>query len=271
MNAGIGTYALRYAISHPELPEEKRMSLMGVFDFCRSNKIEYLQICDNIPLHQIPEKEVHECSKQALNFGLHLEIGTTGYSYEHLNTYCDLAVLFGSKILRTVLGLENPAIQESDARKEIRKIIPVLEKNNVILAIENHFDMDPCCLKQFIDSFSHPLVKVCLDPLNSISLFWGINETFKILQEYIVSAHIKDARIKREGSGFRISGCKLGEGMANVDNYLLKLSKNNIDCNVFLEQWLDKEAGLEETLQKEQFWVKDGMMLLKNSLETMNN
>jgi sugar phosphate isomerase/epimerase len=142
----------------------------------------------------------------------------------------------------------------------------LLEEYSVTLAIENHFDLNPSELKKLIQKINHPNVRICIDPLNSITLLWGMNETFDNLKKFIVTAHIKDVVVSRNGSGFKITGCPVGLGMAKSAEYIKQLSKIAPDCNIYIEQWMDACDTLDETLATEMSWVEQSLKYLKQEI-----
>lgn len=267
MKIGVGSYAFRFAINHPALPAAKRMGLEGLLEFCVENEVEVLQICDNIALNTLDTKLVSGAAAFAKARGIEIELGTTGYNPGHLREYIELCKVFNSRILRTVLN----ARDAEEVAVALERIIPNLEARDVVLAIENHFDLNPVELANMVARINHPRVKVCMDPLNSISLFWGVNETFDALRSSIASAHVKDAKMTRQGSGFLVSGCPLGEGIAGVDEYIARVHEANPACNIFLEQWMDALGDVEETLAEEREWVMQGLNYLNQQLENYKN
>jgi 3-oxoisoapionate decarboxylase len=261
MKPGIGSYAFRYAIGFGPLPSQERMTLSRLLEYCNTEKIEVMQVCDNIPLHKISDTELQDGLALSEKYGIELEIGTTGFSCSHLKKYLEIAKFFHSKILRTVLNAGNENSRE-DISQQIRQLIPFLESSSISLAIENHFDLTPFELHKLIGEFNHPLVKICIDPLNSISLLWGMQETLGQLKRHIVSAHVKDVKVKRKGAGFLITGCPLGEGVASVADYIAQVYRVNPVCNIFLEQWMDPHGTMKQTIDEEKKWVTDGMIYL---------
>jgi 3-oxoisoapionate decarboxylase len=268
MKTGIGSYAFRYAIGHPEIPAEKRMTLKSLLEFCQREGVEALQICENINLVEIPESELYELAVFAKEKNIEIELGTAGYNPERISFYLKYCRSFDARILRTVL---NASRQKSDLKgivKDLQKEIPLLEAANVTLAIENHFDLDPMQLAWVIKEINHPLVRVCIDPLNSMTLLWGVNETLEQLLPFVVSTHIKDVVLERQGAGFYIKGCPIGEGLANAENYLKTIYESNPSCNMFIEQWMDQEKTTEATLETELYWVKHGLSYIRKLLKT---
>ncbi len=269
MRTGIGSYAFRFAIGHPSLKAEERMSFLDLIRFCAEQQVEALQVCENIPLHLLTDNQLSSGFEVLKQHSITLEVGTAGFSTDHLATYAAIASSLESNILRTVLNAKGVSVHEIAA--QLKLIVPCLEKTNVILAIENHFDLTPFELRTLIEKVDHPLVKICIDPLNSITLLHGMTETFSQLKDHIVSAHVKDVKMERKGSGFHIYGCPLGEGISSVTGYLENVYSANPVSNIFIEQWMDPCNTTEETLEEEKKWVTDGIRFLKNSISHLTN
>ena len=268
MKAGISSYGFRYAIGAASPTSEERMTFKWLLEYCNEKKIEVIQICDNLSLHQMPDEQLQDCLSLSVKYGIDVEVGTVGFFFNHLNRYLEISRYFQSKVLRTVLNAgKNQG--KGEIIQNIRQLIPILELNNIALAIENHFDLTPLELLGLIEEVNHPLVKICIDPLNSISLLWGMHETLAHLQQHIVSAHVKDVKVERNGTGFLITGCPLGEGIAGIETYIRMIYRANPKCNVFLEQWMDPQETLVKTLDEEQRWVNDGVIYLKRIISNL--
>jgi sugar phosphate isomerase/epimerase len=269
MKVGIGSYAFRYAIGDPTLPPAERMNLARLLEYSHLERIPVVQVCDNLPLHRMSGADLQEARDLAQQYGIELEIGTIGYSSEHLTRYVEIARLLRAKVLRAVLGGGCVDGGADDVLRQIRRLVPALEANQTTLAIENHFDLPPPDLHRLIVDLDHPLVGICMDPLNSISHLWGVQETIGCLQEHIVSAHVKDVTVRRKGAGFLITGCPLGEGDADIPTYLRQVHAANPECNLFLEQWMDPGESLAQTLAAERKWVADGMAFLNRIVSSL--
>jgi len=262
MRAGIGTYAFRYALRGIKTDFSQFEKFAR---FCHTINAEAVQICDNVPLHLMNDKEVTDCIDLTRHYNLITELGTSGIEPEHLRLYIQLTTGFDSKMLRTIIQPDKN-FQLSGIINKLEAIIPELEKNGVCLALENHFDLNPSQLLGIIEQIGHPLIKICIDPYNSIPQLCGPEETLQTLKAHIVSAHIKDIQVTRKGTGFSITGCQLGEGMLDLNHYLSVIFQSNPDCNIFLEHWMDEEPSQEETLNKEMRWVLAGMTILNKEL-----
>lgn len=97
----------------------------------------------------------------------------------------------------------------------------------------------------------------CLAPLNSGALLVGPEETLKELADLALTAHIKDARIRRRGTGFLLSGCPIGQGMVDLEGYIRTLSGKI--TSLLIESWMDKNDSPEETLRGELAWLEAGL------------
>ena len=269
MKAGLGSFAFRYAIGDPSLSPGERMDLKGFLECCNLLKIKIIQICDNIPLHQLSDEKLQDGKNLAEKYGIGIETGTAGCDLNHLTRHIEISRQFNSGILRTVLKRDKNRLSDDDTIDQICRLIPLLESNGIALAIENHFDHSPFELGVLIKKIDHPLVKICIDPLNSLTKLCGINETFNELKDYIITAHVKDVKIERKGTSFMISGCPLGEGLMGVEDYLKRIHVLNPDCNIFLEQWMDPLETSQKSIEKEMAWVKEGMSFLNNIIKNL--
>ena len=172
-------------------------------------------------------------------------------------------------MLRVVLadGAWSPSPDEAAAL--LGDLLPDLRAAGVTLAIENHFHMTPAALAALVRTIDDPQVGVCLDPLNSIALLVGVGETVAALAPLAVSLHVKDATITRQGAGWAIRGCRLGEGQADIDAVLAavytprEMRAARRSPNVLVEGWMDALDDEAATLAQEEEWVRQGIAYLK--------
>ncbi len=96
------------------------------------------------------------------------------------------------------------------SQKQIRKLIPEAEANDVIIAVEevwNKFLLTARDFAQYVDEFNHPLVKAYFDVGNVVH--YGVPEQWiRTVGSRIVKVHLKDYS-RREGF------VNLGEGDVN--------------------------------------------------------
>ena len=98
-----------------------------------------LQIADNLPLHELPKSELDQLRDAAAARGLALEAGTRSLDPEHLARYIAIAGRINARVLRTVLSESLCGAQQiASAEAAIRQVLPALEGEGVILALENN-------------------------------------------------------------------------------------------------------------------------------------
>jgi sugar phosphate isomerase/epimerase len=257
LKIGIGSYAYRWAI---------RMGKMDAFSLLdRSGEAgaQVVQVCDNLPLDGLPDARLDALARHAADLGLALEVGIKGSRPEHLRRNLKVTRQLGAHLLRVVLttaGWE-PPFDEFVA--VFKALLPDLRDAGVTVAIENHFYLPPVELARLIEAIDDPLVRVCLDPLNSITRLVGVAETVATLAPYTVSVHVKDAVITRPGAGFYIAGCPLGEGLVDLAGMLDAVWVTGRSPNVLVECWMDRLDNEAATLAQEEAWIRQGMAYVR--------
>ena len=104
MEPGIGSYAFRWAISHPDLPEDQRMGLYEFIDEANLMGARRVQLCDNLPVNRLSEQELREFKAYTVRKGIRIELGMKGCQPESINKMIHLCTALGASVLRIVLG-----------------------------------------------------------------------------------------------------------------------------------------------------------------------
>src|SRR5260370_12420809 len=127
------------------------------------------------------------------------------------------AKLWGSDVVLLVPAVVNPETSYRDAwtrsQKEIRKLIPLAQELNVVIAIEevwNRFLLSPLAMVQYIGEFHSPWVQAWFD-VGNVVLYGYPQDWIRTLGKRIVKVHLKD--FKRTENGY--AWVNLGDG--NVD------------------------------------------------------
>lgn len=113
---------------------------------------------------------------------------------------------FGADNILLVPAIVTPQVRYIDAyknsQKNIRKLIPLAEKLNVMILVEevwNKFLLSPLEFAHYVDEFKHPLVQAYFDVGNV--LIWAYPEDWiRTLGKRIKKVHLKD--FKRDGYQF---------------------------------------------------------------------
>jgi sugar phosphate isomerase/epimerase len=260
---GIGSYAFRWAIGTQDARPAQPMTPEGMLDQAAALGAEVVQICDNVPLSDLPDGALDALAARADRLGLELEVGIRGSRPQQLARALEVAERLGARLLRVVLadGAWRPSPDEAAAL--LGDLLPDLRAAEVTLAIENHFHMAPTTLAELVRTIDDPRIGVCLDPLNSIALLVGVGETVAALAPLAVSLHVKDVTVTRQGAGWAIRGCRLGEGQAGIEGVLAAVYGAGRSPNVLVEGWMDRLDDEAATLALEEDWVRQGLAYLK--------
>lgn len=252
MKIGFGSFALRRHFS-------EGMSAFELIDLAKELKAEAVQLCENVKIEALPQGDLASLRRTAEDAGIALEIGVSGGRRETLTQGIRFAEALGASILRAVVDSDGETPER--VIENIRAVLPELRASGITLCIENHFLFSPAIVAEIIRSSADDHVAVCLDPLNSMALLSGPEETLRELGDLAKTAHIKDARIERRGTGFFLSGCPIGEGMLDLSGYIRKLSGKI--TSLLIESWMDRRDTVEETLKEELAWLRTGLNFIR--------
>jgi sugar phosphate isomerase/epimerase len=228
-----------------------------------------VQICDNVPLADLADEDLLLLAGRAIELELDLEVGIRGSRPEQISRNLHVAQLLGARVLRVVLtdGAWHPSLAQAAAL--LRDILPALRAAHVTLALENRFSLTPAELADLVRTVNDPRVGVCLDPLNSIARLVGVGETVAALAPLAVAVHVKDATVTRQGAGFVIQGCPLGEGQVDIEGMLAAVYTAGTaraarpSPSVLVEGWMDLLDDETATLAQEADWARRGIAYLK--------
>jgi sugar phosphate isomerase/epimerase len=265
MKLGIGSYAYAWAIGNANQTPPHPMTQFDLVQRAADLGVHLVQICDNLPLHKLSETELGRLQAHAKRLGVDIEVGTRGIDEAHLRTYLQLAKRFGSPILRVVAGAAHAEPTANQVVQAIRGLLPDLQAERIILAIENHDRFTSRTLAEVFDRLSSPYVGLCLDTVNSFGCLEGPEAVVVRLAKYVVNLHIKDFKIGRTPStlGFLLQGTPAGEGQLNVPWLLGELRKAKREVNAILETWPAPEETVEQTIAKEDAWVAQSIRYLR--------
>lgn len=234
---------------------------------------EIVQFGDNMPLERYSIKELEMIRDYSQRNGIELEAGMRMATEERVKEYIKITKTIGGRVLRVIsdgAGFE-PDTQEFC--NILSSVIPVLEDNGVVVGVENHDRFHASEYAHIIEKVDHPQIGLTVDTVNSLSLEEPIDEVLDHMAPYCVCLHIKDYLIRRNngGGGLIITGALTGTGKLDIrkcyDDCRIKSSSN---FNVILESWMAPCESLEETLQMEDKWVKEGIVFLKDMISRTN-
>jgi sugar phosphate isomerase/epimerase len=261
MRLGISTYSLPWTVAQHSRYEMMEMLL----ELAKKNSLEFVQVGDNLPLHELTEEELMRLKKLAETCSVNIEVGTRGLSESNILLYLGIAKVFGSPFLRVVIDDMSFHPSEQEVTGIIRKLLPELKKESIILGIENHDRFPAASLERIIRSTDPAYVAICLDTANSIGAGEGIATVMDILGPYTINLHVKDILIERvpHKMGFNVRGCAAGKGMIDIPALINQLLHYKKCLTATLEIWSDPEPTNAATLAREQQWFDESIDYLK--------
>ncbi|MEM7736945.1 MAG: sugar phosphate isomerase/epimerase family protein [Deinococcota bacterium] len=265
MAFGLGSYALAWAIGAPGYPPDEPLDIWGVLRTAAANGFGLVQLADNMPLHELSERQLVEVTQLADDLDLKIEVGTRGIADDNLARYLELAQRFNSPILRVVVDSPGHEPSPTEVINIISEVLAKFADAEVVLAIENHDRFSAVTLRSIIEELASPWVGVCLDTVNSFGSLEGPATVLDILAPYVVNLHIKDFTIAREthNMGFRISGTPAGQGMLDIPWLVRQLPTEKRAISGIVELWPAPEPTLAETIAKEARWVAESAAFLQ--------
>ena len=274
MELGISTWSLPWSIGVRGYPRPPRpLDVLDLLERALEANAAVVQIADNLPLHEAPQRERDRLCDAARENRLTLEVGTRGLDPEHLGQYVMIAHQLGALRLRTVLsGSLCGAEQMTEAEDGIRQVLPALREHGVTLALENNEAFSAAEFAGLIRRIGDPLVGICLDTANSLGRPETLETVVEHLAEHTVMLHAKDYDIRRIDTrmGFSVMGRPAGDGRVDFDWVIAELHKRGRNqISVIVEHWPPFEGTIETTIQTEQEWLARSVRFLRSQLDTI--
>lgn len=262
MRFGLSSHIFRYAICGVATRPAAPPSAGDVLGRAAALGLQAVQFCENLPLAALTTTEWEHLLEASRRLRVAIEVGTRGLEVTKLLEHVDLAARAGSRALRLVLDATDlAAISEA-----LRPVLRRCQDREVILAIENHFDLGSAQLVELMQRMDNPWLGICLDTANTTGLLERSMETVVALIPYTAQVHLKDYAVEKAPVGYRITGRILGQGWLDVPAVLGAVVGAGRDPDVFLEQWMEPEESLEATLAKEQDWVEASVRTARSYL-----
>jgi sugar phosphate isomerase/epimerase len=151
----------------------------------------------------------------------------------------------GAAVFRTVL-MNGRRYEVFDSAEAYRKFFeqgkqalalarPVVEKQEIRMAAENHKDLQAPDLADLIKKLDSPWIGVCLDTGNNIALLETPQETASLLAPHTFTTHVKDMGVEEYADGFLLAEVPLGTGFLDLHKLLAPLRRSRPDVRLNLE------------------------------------
>ncbi len=268
MKLGLSTYTYTWAVgvagSMPEIP----LSHKSLIDRASDNGLELVQIADNLPLEDLPQKELDDLLSYARGKNVSIEMGGRGLTPDHTIRCLMTAEKLHSLLLRMVIDSSEFEPELRTVIDIIKDLLPEFKSRKIKLAIENHDRFKARDFEKIIQSVGSDMVGICLDSVNSMGAGEGFETISEILIPYTINLHVKDFTIRRVSHrmGLIVEGRPAGKGMLNIPQIFSELDQIGRCNTAILELWTPPEEEIKETLLKESTWAEESIRYLKSLL-----
>lgn len=254
MKIGLTSYAFRWAF-------QAGLPVTDFLNLGADAGAKVVQLCENSGIEALDEASLKALARLARRLDLVLESGGRGAGLAQMQAGIRRTASLDGIIYRCVI--DSDGLTPEAVVTNLRALLPLLRDSGVIFCAENHLRFTPQTVRRIVCAVDDPVVGVCLDPLNSIAQWIGPEETIRELAPLARTAHIKDACIRRSGSGFTITGTPLGEGQLDLAGFLEAVAPR-VESLLF-ESWMDPVDGEggEATLSQENLWARNALTLIR--------
>lgn len=143
--------------------------------------------------------------------------------------------------------------QMSDIYYQIKKALPVIEKYNMPIAIENHTESFADEILWLIDAVNHPLIQVCVDTVNSFGVLESPQYAVEKLAPRAICNHFCDHKLTRDQYGARFHGVAIGDGDIDVQMCVDLIRRVSPTDKITFEIEWDMEGDTLETAKEKQW------------------
>lgn len=256
----VSSYSHKWSLGFRKFRPETPRPLTWFIDKAKEYDIDGVQIADNVQPENLSQKACQELSEYAWERDVELQWGFEGWEKEKVERMIEICAVTQSKILRGVLGRDFVADaldRETRIKKAltvITEVLPQLEERQIVLALENHFDLKFHELLVVIKTLDHPLVKGCLDTTNALGEIITPLQTVEAMAPLSVCMHFKDFKVTKIIGGYMILGVTVGEGDQDCMSVLSKTLEINPAMEVCIElgsPWPEDESRMFEIEKRE--------------------
>ena len=266
---GLSSYAYSWASRPWQTESGAGLTPEALVHKAAARGLTAVQICDNLPLSVLGQARLADLASLARDKSILLEVGARGLDAGSLQSHIHIANTLGARVLRIVPGANGEAQGDVDLERVadvLRGLLPLCREQNVTLAIENHFTIRDEELLRLVQDIGDEFLGVCLDTANSTGLLEKPLDTVSTLAPYVVSLHLKDFVITKAAHGYRICGTALGQGCLDAPAVVELISQAGRSPNAFIELWMEPIGTWEDTVHKEDEWVRESIAYARGTL-----
>jgi len=164
---------------------------------------------------------------QAQAMGLQLVTAGPKIDATTFRPHLELAAKLGVQTVRCVIsgilcgdrrplgGLEGWQRHLAATAQQLQQIAPLAEELGIRIGVENHQDATSADLIWLCETVGSPNVGIVLDTGNPLAVAEDPVEFAQRILPYLVHVHLKDYRMVRTESGYRLFHCPIGAGVVD--------------------------------------------------------
>ena len=222
--------------------------------FCKKKKIKKIEF----PIDFFAKKEEKNFEfffKLLEKYKLKYLIDLENFEISHVNKILSLSKKYPNKIIRVKMSnffggnrykQKNFLKCKKNFITKLRKVTPILEKNNCQIAIENHQDLSSLEIIEIIKNLKSKKIGINWDIGNSLATCETPDQFFKNTKKYILNVHCKNYKIILSDKGFFLKRCVIDEGSINIMKYLKFFRKKNINLSLELAAHVNRHCDFKD-------------------------
>ena len=117
----------------------------------------------------------------------------------------------------------------------VHEILPMLEKNNIRVLVENHQDIIIDDYYRLWEIFPKEFVGVNWDTGNSIPALESPKSFLNKMYPFIGNIHLKDYKISQTESGYTMTRCPLGDGVVDFSDIFSFFEEKKLEIPMTIE------------------------------------
>lgn len=262
---GLTSYAFRYA-------QEAGQGCRSLVEAAADMGFRRVQLCENTEIACLRRPQLAELAELSADLGVVLELGIKGLSEESLDRHVEAAAALGCGTLRVVLSERKPENAEEQTALEERAFSildsrrAALRDAEIIVGLENHFDLPTERLVYLADILGPGLVGLILDTSNCLGFLESPENALRLMGDRILSVHLKDYLVRKHPQGYSIVGAVLGQGQLDVSGFVASISALRSRPTILLELAVVPAPGMEPDAVLR--WEREAVRMSKERLDS---
>jgi 3-oxoisoapionate decarboxylase len=259
---GVGSWTFPWAMG--TVQDQRPATILdpvGVVQRTIDIGVHVVHFLDNLPLDSFDNQMLDRARDLAREHNVEVEVGTRGTEPEHLRNYLRIANRMGARLVRTMGGWHKAPAPVDQIKSNLREVLPQFSEAGVRIALENYEAYSTSDIAAIVREIDDASLGVCLDLTNSFAAMESADEILENLAPFTISVHLKEFTVERLEylMGFAFRGKPTGQGVLPLTKIFDTLLANSRKTNVIVEQWPPFHETLEQTMNMEFEWARQGV------------